>query len=72
VAEVSYDIIIIWNARYRQTLQRTISNICHAGQNTIIEYTQRIHVVQHGNVSSHTEALLLNAVQTETTIKHII
>jgi len=38
---------------------------------TIIEYTQRIHVVQHGNVSSHTRALLLNAAQTETTIKHI-
>jgi len=56
----------------RQTLQRTISNICHAGQYTIIEYTQRTHVVQHGNVSSHTEAVLLNAVQTETTIKHNI
>jgi len=27
------------------TLQRTISNICHAGQYIIIEYTQRIHVV---------------------------
>jgi len=47
----------------RQTLQRTISNICRAGQYIIIEYTQRIHVVQHGNVNSHTGALgLLNAV----------
>jgi len=54
----------------RQTLQRTMSNICHAGQYTIIEYTQRIHIVQHGNVSSHIGALLLKAVQTETTIKH--
>jgi len=59
-------IIIITMSLYyncRQTLQRTISNICHAGQYIIIEYTQRIHVVQRGNVSSHTGALgLLNTV----------
>jgi len=58
-------IIIIMFLYYncRQTLQRTISNICHAGQYIIIEYTQRIHVAKHGNVSSHTGALgLLNAV----------
>jgi len=47
----------------RQTLQRTISNICHAGQYITIEYIQRIHVVQHGNVSSRSGTLgLLNAV----------
>jgi len=54
----------------RQTLQRTISNICHAGQYIIIEYTQRIHVVQaqHGNASSHTAALgLLNAANNSIT-----
>jgi len=61
-------IIIMFYYNCRQTLQRTISNICHARQYTIIEYTQRIHAVQHGNVSSHTGALLLNAAQTETTI----
>jgi len=62
--------VLYYNCRH--TLQRTFSNICHAGQYTIIEYTQRIHAVQHGNVSSYIGALLLNAVQTETTIKHII
>jgi len=47
----------------RQTLQRTISNICHARQYIITEYTQRIRIVQHGNVSSNTGAIgLLNAV----------
>jgi len=56
----------------REVKKRVRVDICHAGQYTIIEYTQRIHVVQHSNISSHTEALLLNAVQTETTIKHII
>jgi len=59
-------IIIIIMSLYnncRQTLQRTIKNICHAGQYILIEYTQSIHVVQHVNVSSHTGALgLLNAV----------